>query len=490
MSINFRFLFILLFLTSISCQTIEKKKHPPLTTSKEEKDKYNFISPAIKEHLKKLDSRFTSLPFYSTELELIYTSYVTWEETTPDVPKEAKMGLVNFQHEEVLPNVYDKIYNPNGTVNGHLILQKDGLLGLFNYRNGKRLDCKYQNIFPPQEEGSIALVQRNGVLYSLLEDYTEIDVSKENPLDELTNKLTFDVNDTAIGILYDTYTFFTNEDPLEGNGIIVTPKYITDYISIPPLIRNIDRSKTFAFYSIEERSKVEWTTSLKNGLKGLITSYYQLGNEGRGYFNEKKHLVLLDSVKNRINSRLIYSTVYQPMYKCDSRDTLYMHGDSLVEVLQYTDYSKHVKYTYMPEFKYFKINPNGSIDSLKSVRVYNQTEYVLLQEWHFSGCYAQALKEVERKDKNNIMYTDYLDTNELDIMRNEIYASYGYAFKTKKWQDYFSKKTWYKPHYNNVDNLLSPIEKENIKTILRVRKLLSETPEKLNRRYEEYYAAG
>ena len=54
--------------------------------------------------------------------------------------------------------------------------------------------------------------------------------------------------------------------------------------------------------------------------------------------------------------------------------------------------------------------------------------------------------------------------------RNEIYARHGYEFNTKKYADYFAKKTWYKPggfstkdlndiEWYNMD-LIKALEKE------------------------------
>jgi len=54
----------------------------------------------------------------------------------------------------------------------------------------------------------------------------------------------------------------------------------------------------------------------------------------------------------------------------------------------------------------------------------------------------------------------------LDIMRNEIFADYGYVFKTEKWKTYFESKKWYNPRYREVDSKLSVVEKINIERIL------------------------
>lgn len=55
-----------------------------------------------------------------------------------------------------------------------------------------------------------------------------------------------------------------------------------------------------------------------------------------------------------------------------------------------------------------------------------------------------------------------LSAFELKVMRNEIFARHGYIFKTVEMKNHFINQYWYKGRYNNVDKLLSNIEKENI----------------------------
>ena len=58
-----------------------------------------------------------------------------------------------------------------------------------------------------------------------------------------------------------------------------------------------------------------------------------------------------------------------------------------------------------------------------------------------------------------------LSKMELRIMRNEIFARYGYKFKSDKLKTYFDSKEWYKPTIENVDEFLTDIEKRNINFI-------------------------
>lgn len=62
---------------------------------------------------------------------------------------------------------------------------------------------------------------------------------------------------------------------------------------------------------------------------------------------------------------------------------------------------------------------------------------------------------------------EYLDTkskNEIDSIRNEIYARHGYIFKMEQYYNYFYKKSWYKPIEPDMDKVydeFNSIEKQN-----------------------------
>ncbi len=65
--------------------------------------------------------------------------------------------------------------------------------------------------------------------------------------------------------------------------------------------------------------------------------------------------------------------------------------------------------------------------------------------------------------------------NQLRLMRNEIFARYGYIFKSDDLKEYFSKKIWYAPEHETVDHLLTEIDKGNIKRILHFENSLKNT---------------
>ncbi|MEE3718880.1 YARHG domain-containing protein [Tumidithrix elongata RA019] len=59
--------------------------------------------------------------------------------------------------------------------------------------------------------------------------------------------------------------------------------------------------------------------------------------------------------------------------------------------------------------------------------------------------------------------------DELDIMRNEVYARYGRRFRDLELQAFFDAQPWYKPRYSPEDfphNILTSLEKQNVKEIV------------------------
>lgn len=131
--------------------------------------------------------------------------------------------------------------------------------------------------------------------------------------------------------------------------------------------------------------------------------------------------------------------------------TLYFLNDSILEVRQEDIVTKNDKdSTLHLDISYYQITYKGYA-KLK------------IPELNFGRKYGiSSIRILREKDLSE------LPKSELDILRNEIFAAHGYIFKTRKWQDYFSEQDWYNPHYENVNDKLTLIEKINIGNILKV----------------------
>ena len=65
-------------------------------------------------------------------------------------------------------------------------------------------------------------------------------------------------------------------------------------------------------------------------------------------------------------------------------------------------------------------------------------------------------QKLSEKDLKNLRKLD------MEIIKNSVFARHGYSFKKETYRDFFEQTNWYIPVSNNVDNELSPMEKDNV----------------------------
>lgn len=89
------------------------------------------------------------------------------------------------------------------------------------------------------------------------------------------------------------------------------------------------------------------------------------------------------------------------------------------------------------------------------------------QESNSTNTQSLSSRKYKLASKRILTSSDFVNLNkyELKIMRNEIYARYGYIFKTEDMKAYFESQPWYTPKYNDVTFFLTEIEKRNIELI-------------------------
>jgi hypothetical protein len=77
----------------------------------------------------------------------------------------------------------------------------------------------------------------------------------------------------------------------------------------------------------------------------------------------------------------------------------------------------------------------------------------------------KALREKLSSDVLPYEYFENLFTEDLRILRNEIYARRGRIFKDAELQKYFESQSWYQPNPDFKDEMLGEIEQKNLATI-------------------------
>lgn len=85
------------------------------------------------------------------------------------------------------------------------------------------------------------------------------------------------------------------------------------------------------------------------------------------------------------------------------------------------------------------------------------------------GDYPEASQRLLKpEDVENLM------KEELEFMRNEIFARHGFCFARKHLRQQFELQDWYVPHTTNIKGFLTDIEKKNIALIRRYEKYAEE----------------
>lgn len=218
----------------------------------------------------------------------------------------------------------------------------------------------------------------------------------------------------------------------------------------------------------------------------VIVGFFEAGPDARDYFvDDQTKLVLLNSDMQPISN----VTLQNGNDDCNTNKEYYkFYGDTLIEIRQ----GDHLNYPYhsLQGYKYFALDKTGKTTELKTNRFFKYTKFVKIDENYFYGCYIKFL-ESKQEMMERTEHTKHLSIQDLDVMRNEIFAEYGYKFKSEKWQKYFDKTDWYQAKYDNVDEFLSETDKFNIKVILEIKAKMKGNEEKyLKSEIHENPAAG
>ena len=121
----------------------------------------------------------------------------------------------------------------------------------------------------------------------------------------------------------------------------------------------------------------------------------------------------------------------------------------------------------------FVLYDNGK-EKIKGLKIYKTWSDIPSGPGQYEIGVKQNTLEYLHQGKFNQASLRLLDKEELEkmtkadlkIMRNEIYARYHLKFTAGgQMETYFKKEGWYRGHYDNVDNFLTGLEKENIRLI-------------------------
>lgn len=401
------------------------------------------------------------------------------------VNRNGRWGMLDAEFNELLSLQYDQIYNPDGTTVGWVEVEKGGKFGFFQYRQQKLIEPTYDRIFPGNSNRIAAYGQSGTQFTAILPDgSTRPAEASERPLyGENPRQWNFNLGQIKAKKLFDKGS---SEYHIPTMARILVPSYLHQLGFLPQTIEPLNPTpgEIMADDAVTHvRAHVESSKTFGDKLTAFITNFFEAGISGRDYQVDKRYLTIVDQ-QNQIRDTLILGEDWAGNHPCGDFTVRFL-DPQLIEVEETTTHWEDApgEYTFATNFRYYQINDQGKTEPLDRPRKYDFTHVVLLEPRHFEGCFYLPLSTAEREKLSEEDYTNYtrfqhLRLEDLDLMRNEIFAEYGYRFKSEKWQQYFGSQDWYTPRYDNVDDQLTEIEKRNVQFILEVSEKLRENEEK------------
>ncbi len=447
---------------------------------------------------KLLISKFGDAPFYCQPKEKTFYVVSNQEyDYRGRFNRQFKYGISDDSLNTLLPVDFDKIYNPDLVIKNCFEIKKNGKVGLYNYVTSQILFPRFDYIIP--EDPKISNIAFGKVADKWFKidnsDLTRFPMVNYNPKDILS-QLKFNVHDLGNNMLYNSYYVAgTYNEPTEGQGVVITPSYLEYFKIMSDAFEDIvisDERGEYDFGIEKAKLRTSYLHSISENITAFFYSFYEEGIDARDYTTNTESIVIYNT-QNSQSTTIDTENNSGYYYPCNDDGTRFVN-DSILEIKSIVspnnDLDK-IEYDFETQFRYYQIDANGSVKELKSNRHFDFTKFIYINEQQFEGCFGKHIPYDEQQDDYNILISEHLSIEDLDIMRNEIFAEYGYKFKTEEWQDYFSKKGWYKPRFDDVNDQLTEIDKANIKVILKVKEEMLKDEQKFTQKERiRYYAPG
>lgn len=224
------------------------------------------------------------------------------------------------------------------------------------------------------------------------------------------------------------------------------------------------------------RYSVDSIFTAADGKTSMLATIENWGIGGReSYHDQELHWVVFeDELRDTAQAVTLYRRSLEGYRSCTDGGYAIL-GDTLIQTHQ----SGHALdgYNSMPTFDYFRINAKGRLEQVLPEREFPFMSVRKIDQSFLKGCfYGDAEEDEAESFKRTLKDTllewqfivrtaEHFRASDLDYLVNEVYAAHGLRFKTPKWQEYFAEKSWYKPSADNVDALLTPIERSNIEFV-------------------------
>jgi len=410
---------------------------------------------------------------YYFEIDDSYYFIVTdgeWREFNPwDINKKikpkCKYGLVDEIGNILIPIEQDKVYNYQQIVPGHLMVMEDSKYSFYSIE-GKKDTTEYDWVYPTKiRNNHSAIASSSGSIGYVGKDakFSSFDDKLQFNDPEVFNQIEFNWNAHAVHEFHTPWFSSITYEAISAAGVVEIPTHLLRFgIERHEKITDVkytekQRNNRDGFMGVDKHEvSLKDVLVLKDKVIGILTYLYEYSIDGRESVMRE---VRLSSVQEDGSSGASVKVLELSQYPICEGHTYRVVDSNLVEVSIVDEKETYGETTY----SYFQVNDNGQIDTLNKSRKYDCSHYVQMNPSYFEGCYYKTLSPVGYDWR--ILKRTHMTIDEIDEMRNEIFAEHGYIFTTDKWKKFFEKKDWYKGEFDNVDDKLTVLEKYNLKII-------------------------
>ena len=429
--------------------------------------RFDSILNLVRISASQLGKQYDSVVLFTndTDIRLFYVINGTWEnpygyENQRD-RGDYKIGVVTADNKVIVPVDFDKVYNPNGSFTDMIEVEKDGLRGLFRITGEVFLPAAFDGIYPSDITGVFAQVKQG-------EKFGWADKAGKVYFDHAshTDKRLFQSPVTNNSILQWEFSYpgpislLINpyEDAEYGTGILIYPSYVRDFGVTDIAVSSVMlETSEYGMGMTDNVIRFEKSETISDKLSTLVAFFMESGADARGYHTSRNDLLVVDNTMKRVDYLKGLVEDNHGQDPCEGTERTYKRTETGL----YESSDGHGQYTY------YQVTSEGEVNELETVREFNFTKFVSIDESYFETCRYDNIPYDERnEDGPNLVIISGLSNEDLDIMRNEIFAEYGFIFKSEKWKTYFGSKPWYKSEHQNVDNLMTEQDKKNVKFIL------------------------
>lgn len=244
--------------------------------------------------------------------------------------------------------------------------------------------------------------------------------------------------------------------------LFITPSYLIgqeiflDYIENAPLNEQVDYKILSKYFKIDV-SQWEKDDGIKQTIKNkIINKKLNVNTVVLSYTNGVGSIVHLYSFTNK-GDLIDKKQIEEAFDNCDlsgpDYDYFYNISGNFVTI-------SHRQRTPSQPTKEEPYRTHITKNFNTYIQICNHGYFFELTELNLQT--SKRLFSYASKELVNIEKLKSLTRDELSIIRNEIFASHGYQFKSDRFKAYFNEQSWYNPRYSDVTEELSQVEKENI----------------------------